>query len=305
MAKKINTTFLGLFVIGASALVITAIGLFGSGMMFKQADQYVIFFPESVQGLTVGAPVQFRGVQIGSVINIEALYQPKEKKIIIPVFIEIVRDRIKNLSMEDASPQQRQENMEKAGLRAQLISQSIVTGQRAVGIIFDPSSKPRFVGAEPDITEIASIPSSIEQLSNQIEKLPLDEIAQKLSTTLSAIEAAVTSHQFTEGMNAIGPSMIEARQMLAAVNRDLPPLLKEIRAKVEVIDTAKMSGQLDRTLTNLDGAAKNIQSFTREGAPFDRNANRALIEIAGAARELRQLAELLQRRPEALLSGKK
>jgi paraquat-inducible protein B len=67
MSKPANKTLIGAFVVGAVALAVAAIVLFGSGRFFKDMDQWVAIFPGSVKGLNVGSPVVFRGVQVGQV----------------------------------------------------------------------------------------------------------------------------------------------------------------------------------------------------------------------------------------------
>ena len=74
MSARANPTTIGVFVIGAVALAIVVVLVFGSGTMFSKKERYVIFFSDSVNGLSVGAPVQMRGVKIGEVKSIRALF---------------------------------------------------------------------------------------------------------------------------------------------------------------------------------------------------------------------------------------
>ena len=75
MARRSNTTLIGLFIVGAVALAVGAALLFGSGML-REKSRFVMFFSGSVKGLAVGAPVNFRGVKIGSVTDIRLLLDP-------------------------------------------------------------------------------------------------------------------------------------------------------------------------------------------------------------------------------------
>jgi hypothetical protein len=70
MAKQANKTLIGGFVVGAVALIVAGVLVFGSGKFFQARNKYVLFFQGSLKGLNVGAPVLFQGVQVGSVIDI-------------------------------------------------------------------------------------------------------------------------------------------------------------------------------------------------------------------------------------------
>jgi len=89
MAKPVSKTLIGLFVVGAVLLGVVAVALFGSGKFFTSRPKYVMFFSGSVNGLTVGSAVQFRGVKIGEVTEIKAQFNPDNLSLTIPVYIEI------------------------------------------------------------------------------------------------------------------------------------------------------------------------------------------------------------------------
>ena len=78
MSKRFSTTAIGAFVVGSFALLVAAIVVVGSGKMFQKPVQFVCFFPGDVNGLKVGAPVKFRGVQIGSVASIRLILPPDQ-----------------------------------------------------------------------------------------------------------------------------------------------------------------------------------------------------------------------------------
>ena len=71
MSKHANPTVIGAFVVGAVILAVTAILLLGSGDLFIQKPRFVLYFKGSVKGLNVGSPVNFRGVNIGTVTNVQ------------------------------------------------------------------------------------------------------------------------------------------------------------------------------------------------------------------------------------------
>ena len=94
MNKKISPTLIGAFVIGAIALLVIAIIVFGSGRLFKQTREFVLYFETSVNGLRVGAPVKFKGVEVGSVKNIVLQLEKDTQVARIPVIIEIDLEKL-------------------------------------------------------------------------------------------------------------------------------------------------------------------------------------------------------------------
>src|SRR5262245_55212021 len=95
MGSKINPTTIGAFVVGALVLLIAGVLLFGGGKFFQEKVPYVLFFDSSVEGLNVGAPVIFRGVQIGQVTAISAIADPQTFDVRIKVQVELVRGVIR------------------------------------------------------------------------------------------------------------------------------------------------------------------------------------------------------------------
>ena len=94
MSKQANTKLIGGFVIGAVVLIMAGILLFGSGKLFSHQKKFVLFFEDSVKGLNIGSPVDFRGVNIGTVTDIKIVLNKKDLSLRIPVFIEIEPKRI-------------------------------------------------------------------------------------------------------------------------------------------------------------------------------------------------------------------
>ena len=92
MSKRANATLIGAFVVGAIALAVTIVLVLAGGQLFTEQQQYVMYFKGSVKGLAVGAPVNFRGVKIGTVTNIQLIVDTEELAFHIPVTVEIKND---------------------------------------------------------------------------------------------------------------------------------------------------------------------------------------------------------------------
>lgn len=155
MSVRSNATAVGAFVLGALVILVGFAVVFGSGALFKDAKRYVIFFTDSLEGLAVGAPVKYRGVQIGSVVEIQALFQMDRGAVDIPVVIELNKDAIQGVE----NGRETLDTLVEQGLRARLDLASIITGQLFVELNMFPGTKPRRFPNDTDYHQIPSIPS--------------------------------------------------------------------------------------------------------------------------------------------------
>ena len=94
MSKPANKTLIGVFVIVAIGLVVGAILILGSGRFFRHYPKYVMYFESSVKGLSIGSPVVFRGVKVGSVTDISMDFNPSDLSILIPVYVELGEETV-------------------------------------------------------------------------------------------------------------------------------------------------------------------------------------------------------------------
>ena len=210
MSRKANKTAIGIFVTGAVALLVIGISVFGSGMLFKRADKYVLFFDGSVKGLTVGSPVVFRGVKIGNVDHVNLLYHPETKEVFILVIIEVELSRV--IGIPDRLGYPNYEALIKRGLRAQLDVQSFVTGQLIISFDFYQDKPARLLGIMKQYPELPTLPMSPGVLGI-IQELPLKEIANNLRETTAGINKLVNS----EGFRGIDDAITEITQTVRAM----------------------------------------------------------------------------------------
>ena len=195
MSKTANKTVIGAFVIGAVTLLVIAVLIFGSGQFFKNTLCYELFFQGTVQGLDVGSPVVFRGVKIGSVTSIGLEFNTKLLAFDIPVTIEIEPAKAKRLGPPPKKEGELLNPLIDKGLRGQLQTLSLVTGQLAVALDFFPNQPARFVSIQKKYPEIPTVPSTFEQLTKTIQELPIKELFAKLDSSITAINALVNSRR--------------------------------------------------------------------------------------------------------------
>lgn len=283
MSKRANTTAIGAFVIGAIALILGAVMLFGTGQFFNARIVVVTVFEGSVTGLQVGSPVEFRGVPVGTVKNIKALYDPKKTSFVIPVYMSLDEDSVTNIQ-EDGStspPQQEIKKMIEHGLRAQLDIRSLVTGQKFVALEFHPETPATIVGIDSNIPEIPSIASRLQRVTSMFDKLNVDEIAGKAVETLEGISALVNSPVLASTIENLDNTARNANDLVLQLRTDTSLLsqsaietLEQTKQAVAAAETTltdvsrlsnstdarleQVADRLDKTLSAVESLAANI-----------------------------------------------
>jgi len=331
MAKPASKTLIGAFVVGAVALVVTAVILFGSGKLFAERPRFVMYFPGSVNGLEIGSPVLFRGVKIGEVVAISASFNPKDLSIMIPVYVETEPKSIRvSQQYRHLITGKRYEFiglLVKKGLKAQLRMKSLITGQLYVAVDFYPGKPARFVGLEKKYPEVPTIPSTSEVLMATLEQVPLTEITNKLLKVTEGVERIVNSPEIKGSLKNLDASLERLAQLIGDVNAEVKPLadnLKETSTaardafaqaqKTLALNDGKpgeVAENLNNTLKKVDATLEDLRlGITTYGKLADRNMNlgydvsRTLQEIEAAARSIRAFTDYLERHPEALVKGK-
>jgi paraquat-inducible protein B len=325
----------GAFVVGAVALAVAAVTAFGAGKFIHHRPTYVMFFSGSITGLSVGSPVEFRGVRVGEVTKIAAVFDPKSLSIAIPVYVELnpgalVVDhageglgaaRTLNDVQPDATALYRP--LLEKGLKAKLEIQSLVTMQLYVSLDFVPDAPAKLVGLEPRYPEIPTVPSLREQMAETLHKLP-----ERLLSAVEGIERLVQSPEIDETLRNLGGTLAEIDGLIRETRGEVKPLLVSLRA---TSDAARRSlAQAERTLALREGPAAELaasMTATMEEASASlaqlratlaayeqvasRNADvgydlsRTLEQVDVAARAVRSLADDFARHPEAVLKGKR
>jgi len=259
---------------------------------FREPDSegvnFALVFSESVRGLKPGAPVEFRGIPIGEVNEISTRYVGTRERIVIPVQITIYPDRLRRMSDRKgpATREERRTNIDQlvaAGLRAQLRTGNLLTGQLYVALDFvdgAPPAKVAWNASPPELPtskgELQELQATLVSVARKLDAVPYAQIAAELRSAIAALDSTLKS---TEALaktldNEIAPGF---QSTLA----DVQSTLAETRATL----TAAR-----RTLATDSALQVDLQTTLRE--------------VASSARALRELAEMLERRPEALLRGK-
>jgi paraquat-inducible protein B len=214
MSRKANKTVIGLFVVVALALLITGIVVFGSGTLFKRTTKFVLYFDGSVKGLSIGAPVTFRGVGIGTVKDISLIYDSNARTIMLPVIVEIEQGRIKGApGLEGSADYNKAIEL---GLRGKLEVQSFLTGQLMISFDFYPDKPAELRGTQKQYPELPTLPTSpdIFELMNGI---PIKEIVKNLEVTVKGIDRLVNSSDLQRSIYELRDTLQETKQTMRSL----------------------------------------------------------------------------------------
>jgi paraquat-inducible protein B len=243
--------------------------------------RFALVFAESVRGLKPGAPVEFRGIPVGEVNEISTRYVETRERIQIHVHITIFPDRLRRLSdrKEAVSAQQRRATMDHLvaiGLRAQLRTGNLLTGQLYVALdIVDgaPPAKVAWDAVPPELPtskgDLQALQATLTSIAKKLDALPYEQIATDLRRAIASLDSTLKSTE------------VVVRKLGDEVAPDVQATLADTRTTL----TAAR-----RTLATDSALQVDLQATMRE--------------VAVAARALRELAETLERRPDALLRGK-
>ena len=337
MSKQVSKTAIGGFVLAAIGLLIVSIIAFGGGKFLKKTEKYVLFFESSVKGLSVGAPVIFRGVHVGSVTSIVLRSNLRTLVATIPVVIEIERDKIE-IEEEVGSLYENRQRLIERGLRAELSLESLVTGQMMVELDFKPDTPIKLVGAETKYPEIPTVVSALDRLAQSIQKLPIEELFNKIMGAVEGISKVVNSPDLMAAVQSLNLAVNDARELLQDVDAQVEPLAttatttmndfgtlaKDVDKQVEPLAKEakgtlrayrKLARDVDAKVDPLsksaiaamkaaESAIKSIDDLVGKDSATRADLDSALQELSGAARSLRLLADYLEQHPDAIIKGK-
>ena len=236
----------------------------------------VLNFNQSLRGLSVGAPVDFRGIVLGQVRSIGIDYDPKKRAFLMPVTVDIYPDRL-GPKFRDAvqreGPRARTELLQslvKAGLRAQLRTGNLITSQLYVALDLFPKAPPAKVDLSREPLELPTVPNTLDELQLQVadiakklDKVPFDEIGTNLNSALKNADSL-----FRQLDTQVAP---QARDTLNAAK--------------QTFNSAEASLQQD--------------------SPLQADVHQALQQLTRTLQSLNALSDYLERHPESLLRGKR
>ena len=297
MSQRASSTLIGAFVVGAIIVAVSAFLTLGNVGLFEDREKVIMYFTGSVDGLNKGAPVNVRGVKVGTVIDINIEFHPLDGEFFIPVIVQFEPDAIadvRQINVPDPDETHLTYMVEELGLRAQLQLQSLLTSQMAIQLDYRPDTEIKYHG-DGSLPEIPTIPRTFEVISEQLQDLPLEQILNDITSSLAAINEIVSSPEVEETMVVLKDTLKSIDALAQNINSNVEPLAK---------DTSKTLKEAQHTLREVDVVLGNMQLLVSQDSAQVYNLNVALEEIVNASRSIRIFAETLERQPETLLKGK-
>ena len=324
---KRNALLIGGFVITALAMIVVAVLWLSGNNLFKKQQEAMIFYKGNVTGLYVGAPVGFRGVSIGQVEDIGIEVDSATLKALVPVRVKLQADALrfkgsKDTPIDIAALVQR-------GLRARLVAQSFVTGQKTIELDFVPDTPATLLG-DSTRPEIPALAERFGALIDQVAELPLRETVQDIRDTVKELRGTLTSvqHALDSAQTVLGTTSKElaqtgiesrvtlkvATEAIRQVQINSAATLGAISQLSEAARSTVLGAQpdLQRTLAGTREAAESarlamvrVAEMTAPNASLRSDLDAALRDLSQAARGLRDWSELLEEKPNAIIFGNK
>ncbi|MGE5311029.1 MAG: MlaD family protein, partial [Nitrospirota bacterium] len=243
---------------------------------YVEKRYFVLYFNESVRGLTRGAPVEFRGIRIGQVLDVSLQFESEKTAFQIPVLIEVEPERIEVIGKRPTPSDKLLEKFIERGLRAQLKTGSLLTGQLFVQLDFYPNAPRReitYAGRYPVVptvpTPLAAASETISKFLDRLDKLPLEQTVAELR----------------EGVKALNETITVTQGLVSRLGTEVAP---QAKATLE---------QAEKTLAS-------VERLTSSDAPASQDLQQALREFAEASRSIRILTDYLQQHPDSIIFGK-
>ncbi|MGD8519712.1 MAG: MlaD family protein [Desulfobacterales bacterium] len=282
---------------------------------------WILEFKGSVRGLAREAPVEFRGIKIGEVTDIRAEFDIETLEPRILVFVQTDPEAFKAVGQSFLEPKEEMERLVEKGLRAQLKTGSLLTGQLFVDVDFHPDAPPAVVKYDYIYPQLPTIPApmamitaSLNQLLTKIEKLPLVEIGNSLKNTVQGAERLVNSAELRNAMMALNQTLQNTRKFTGNLDATITPELHKAVVRLnEALENAQMlmqnlnakvTPEINATLDQTQKTLADIGGVVSPDSPIYSELRRALKELADAAKSIRVMAEYLERHPDSLIYGK-
>lgn len=265
----------------------------------------MIFFNSSVRGLSKNAPVEFKGIKVGKVLDVHLEFDPDNTSFRIPVLIEIEPQRI--VARGDEMIETTAETLDKLvekGLRARLQTASLITQALYVELGMHPGTPVKLSGEDIPYPELPALESGgFEAITQSAESLlaKLNTIDVK-SITDALLETIQSADNTLDNTNALitTPGLALAVEDMHSAMQSLKKILRSVEDSN--VDQVVSSSQL--VLDNLNTTLDNTAGLLEPNSPMQYNLIKMTGELEEMARSVRSLVETLERHPQALIFGK-
>jgi paraquat-inducible protein B len=318
MSKRVSPAVIGAFVVASFAILVVALIVVGSGKMFTRPIRFICMFQGNLNGLKVGAPVKVRGVQIGTVAAIELRLLPSQGKmrpgikgLRLPVIIDVDRSQVLARGASgEALETSGIDNWIKRGMRAQLATESLLTGLLYIDLDLHPNTPIKFV-LEPEgpyreiptvQTDLAQLQERLTQILDRFDKIDFQALVASITDAANSIKTLTGSPELKATLESLkgtvanlNQAVNSARALINNANSQVGPLVADIR---------ESSDEANKTMKETRAALVGLQQTLDPDAPLAVRLNRALDSLTETSESLGEFTDYLQRNPGALVRGR-
>jgi paraquat-inducible protein B len=309
VSKKINPLYVGSFVVSSVLVFVLLLAIFSSSTLFVPTVRFYVFFDTSLNGLDIGTAVKFKGVRIGSVEDINIIYDSDIDKACASVLLKIDATSLRTMKNRRASNKDYREfyaEQISRGLAAKLSLDSVVTGKSFVALDYYPRDDERYF-KDIDGLKYQQMPSmrtdfdefiaNIDSIVKNVMQVDFGEISDNFNAFLADLRNAIRGMD----LRRVGTSFSESCENLSKFLRNgaLENVFRKIGGVVDKFD-ARFDGVVDE----ISGAFANIRKMFNDSSPFVEYLRANLLQLERMLRSLRELLDFLERNPNAILTGK-
>jgi paraquat-inducible protein B len=318
MGKRVSPAVIGAFVVASFAILIVALVVVGSGRMFTKPIRFICMFQGNLNGLKVGAPVKVRGVQIGTVAAIELRLLPSHgtlrpgiRGLRLPVIIDVDRSQLlarggSGEALETAGF----DDLIKQGMRAQLATESLLTGLLYIDLDLHPNTPIKYVlepgGPYREIptvqTDLAQLQERLTEVLDKFDKIDFQALVVSITDAANSIKTLTGSPELKATLESLKGTIANLNQAVNSA-RDL---INNANAKVGplVTDIRESSDEANKTMKETRTALVSLQQTLDPNSPLAVHLNQTLDSLTETAQSLGEFTDYLQRNPGALLRGR-
>ena len=268
---------------------------------FTKDYQFISYFEGSVRGLAAGAPVEFRGIRMGTVSDVRLEFDKEGITTRVSVIFDIEPERIKG-AVPSTDPYERVEGLIQRGLRAKLRQGSLITGQLLVDLDIYPDAEPVEFKRDGILPEIPTLPTDLEQITRSVNDvltkvaaLPLQDLVKDIRKTVNSANAVINAPEIRNVLISADQSIQSINHLVTELDKDAGPLIESLRQTSDAANDAIIEAETTLISAN---------EILADDSVVRHNLESMLGELAEAAAAIRNLANYLEQHPEALVQGK-
>jgi paraquat-inducible protein B len=318
MGKRVSPAAIGAFVVASFAILIVTLIVVGSGRIFTRPVRFICMFQGNLNGLKIGAPVKVRGVQIGTVATIQLRLLPYQGRMLpgikglrLPVIIDVDRSQLLARGGTGAALDKSGfDDAIKQGMRAQLATESLLTGLLYIDLGLHPNTPIKFVlepgGPYREIptvrTDLAQLQERLTHTLDKFDKVDFQALVVSITDAANSIKTLTGSPELKAALESLKGTIANLNQAVNSA-RDL---INNANAKVGplVTDFRESSDEANKTMKETRAVLVSLQQTLDPNSPLAVHLNQTLESLTETSQSLGEFADYLPRNPGALLRGK-